>query len=168
MAIALLVAGPDDAEPVVGPEAAERLANLGITRISLLQDKHPDPPRGRTRGAGSDAKRKENVMGLRRIGRLGRVGIGLAAVGSLLLATAAPIAAHEHYAAPAHDGTGQVLANGQWHPRFLPNGDGTFSSCESYGPIGTHTIGPAWYGLEIAHHGPGLGRSGQGRRLLHG
>ncbi len=39
MAIALLIAGPDDAEPVVGPEAAERLANLGITRISLLQDR---------------------------------------------------------------------------------------------------------------------------------
>ena len=39
MAIALLVAGPDEAEPVVGPEAAERLANLGITRISLLQDR---------------------------------------------------------------------------------------------------------------------------------
>ena len=39
MAIALLVAGPDDAEPVVGPEAAERLGNLGITRISLLQDR---------------------------------------------------------------------------------------------------------------------------------
>lgn len=39
MAIAMLVAGPDADEPVVGPEAAQRLATLGITRISLLQDR---------------------------------------------------------------------------------------------------------------------------------
>ena len=39
MAIAMLIAGPDDAQPVVGPEAAERLAELGITRISVLQDR---------------------------------------------------------------------------------------------------------------------------------
>ncbi|MES2209856.1 MAG: hypothetical protein V4515_06685 [Chloroflexota bacterium] len=38
MAIAMLVAGPDAAEPTVGPEAAERLAQLGISRISLLAD----------------------------------------------------------------------------------------------------------------------------------
>ena len=38
MAIAMLVAGPKTAEPVVGPEAAERLAQLGITRVSLLAD----------------------------------------------------------------------------------------------------------------------------------
>ena len=101
-------------------------------------------------------------MGLRRIGRLGRVGIGLTAVASLLLATAAPVAAHQHYAAPAHGGTGQVIANGQWHPKFLPNGDGTFSSCVSYGAIGTNPIGPAWYGLETAHHGPDSGKPGRG------
>ena len=39
MAIAMLVAGPETAEPVVGPEAAERLARLGVTRISLLADR---------------------------------------------------------------------------------------------------------------------------------
>lgn len=39
MAMALLVAGPHADEPVVGPEAAERLAELGISRISLLQDR---------------------------------------------------------------------------------------------------------------------------------
>lgn len=39
MAVALLVAGPDAAEPVVGPEVAERLAGLGVTRISLLRDR---------------------------------------------------------------------------------------------------------------------------------
>jgi hypothetical protein len=38
MAIALLVAGSEAGEPVVGPDAAERLAGLGISRISLLQD----------------------------------------------------------------------------------------------------------------------------------
>jgi len=38
MAIAMLVAGQDTAEPIVGPEAAERLAQLGISRISLLAD----------------------------------------------------------------------------------------------------------------------------------
>ena len=38
MAVVMLVAGRDTAEPVVGPEAAERLAQLGITRVSLLSD----------------------------------------------------------------------------------------------------------------------------------
>ena len=38
MAIALLIAGPDADEPVVGPEAAARLANVGITRVELLGD----------------------------------------------------------------------------------------------------------------------------------
>jgi hypothetical protein len=38
MAVVMLVAGLDAAEPVVGPEAAERLAQLGITRVSLLSD----------------------------------------------------------------------------------------------------------------------------------
>ena len=39
MAVAMLIAGPDDVQPVVGPEAAARLAELGITRISLLSDR---------------------------------------------------------------------------------------------------------------------------------
>ena len=34
----MLVAGPETAEPVIGPEAAERLARLGVTRVSLLAD----------------------------------------------------------------------------------------------------------------------------------
>ena len=38
MAIAMLVAGPEAPEPTVGPEAADRLAQLGISRISLLAD----------------------------------------------------------------------------------------------------------------------------------
>ena len=39
MAIAMLVAGPDAAEPIVGPEVAARLGELGISRISLLADR---------------------------------------------------------------------------------------------------------------------------------
>lgn len=38
MAVVMLVAGRETAEPVVGPVAAERLAHLGITRVSLLRD----------------------------------------------------------------------------------------------------------------------------------
>jgi len=30
------------------------------------------------------------------------------------------------------------------------------------GPIGTNTIGPAWYGLETAHHGADSGVPGKG------
>ncbi len=39
MAIAMLIASRDAAEPIVGPEVAERLARLGISRISLLADR---------------------------------------------------------------------------------------------------------------------------------
>ena len=38
MAVAMLVAGSDNPEPAVGPDAAERLARLGVTRVSLLAD----------------------------------------------------------------------------------------------------------------------------------
>jgi hypothetical protein len=38
MAVVMLVAGPGSSEPHVGPEAAERLAHVGITRVSLLSD----------------------------------------------------------------------------------------------------------------------------------
>lgn len=38
MAITLLVAGSDAAQPVVGPDAAARLGALGVTRIALLHD----------------------------------------------------------------------------------------------------------------------------------
>jgi hypothetical protein len=39
VAIVLLVAGQDADEPVVGPEAAARLADVGITRVALLGDR---------------------------------------------------------------------------------------------------------------------------------
>lgn len=38
MVIAMLVGGPNAAEPIVGPGVAARLAELGISRISLLAD----------------------------------------------------------------------------------------------------------------------------------
>jgi hypothetical protein len=38
MAMVMLVADRHAGEPVVGPDAAERLANLGISRITLLRD----------------------------------------------------------------------------------------------------------------------------------
>jgi len=38
MAMVLLVADSHDGEPLMGPDVAERLANLGISRITLLRD----------------------------------------------------------------------------------------------------------------------------------
>jgi hypothetical protein len=38
MAVVLLVAASGAGEPVVGPDIAERLRDLGITRVSLLRD----------------------------------------------------------------------------------------------------------------------------------
>jgi hypothetical protein len=39
MAVAMLIGGRELGQPVVGPKAVSRLAELGITRISLLGDK---------------------------------------------------------------------------------------------------------------------------------
>ena len=92
----------------------------------------------------------------RRVRRL-TGGILLAAAAVLLVA--APVAAHEpHEAANAKHGDGQVVANGQNHPRFIGA-----TSCESYGPLPFETeIGPSWYGIETAHHGPDSGDPGKG------
>jgi len=38
VAISMLVAGSQTVEPIVGPGVAERLARLGVTRVSLLTD----------------------------------------------------------------------------------------------------------------------------------
>jgi len=35
----MLIAGPETAEPVVGPEAAETFGRLGITGVSVLTDR---------------------------------------------------------------------------------------------------------------------------------
>ncbi|MDP8904713.1 MAG: hypothetical protein M3N29_05260 [Chloroflexota bacterium] len=94
--------------------------------------------------------------------QLARTVVAMALPAALVLAAALPVSAHEHFAEPAHGGDGQVLANGQNHPRFIQNTSGTFESCEEYGPIAGSSIGPAWYGLETAHHGPDAGTPGKG------
>lgn len=65
---------------------------------------------------------------------------------ALVLAIAAPAAAHPHTVYVAHQGDGQVIANGQLHAPFV-NG----VSCGG---------DPAAYGLETAHHGPDAGVAG--------
>jgi len=85
-------------------------------------------------------------METRTLGRMRRMVIGLVAVGSLMLVAVAPVAAHPHVVSVAHDGTGQVLANGQLH--------GAFSGGVACGGD------PAAYGLESAHHGPDAGTPG--------
>jgi hypothetical protein len=92
----------------------------------------------------------------------GRALLGATTVGALVLVSAVPAAAHSHFAENGQAGAGQVLANGQNHPRFVANGDGTYSSCLSYGPPPGGTIGNAWFGLETAHHGPDSGDPGKG------
>ncbi|HUQ43207.1 MAG TPA: hypothetical protein VM451_02175 [Candidatus Limnocylindria bacterium] len=76
-----------------------------------------------------------------------------AAAVALLALSATAVAAHTHSVGR----NGQVLANGQNHPAFNPV---TFESCV------TNTLlpgfGPAWYGLETAHHGPDSGDAGKG------
>ncbi|HET7726205.1 MAG TPA: hypothetical protein VFK54_02660 [Candidatus Limnocylindrales bacterium] len=86
---------------------------------------------------------------------------------ALSAAAVAPALAHDHYAGPAHGGTGQVLANGGNHPKFLPSAGGTYTSCESNGPVPGDTISNAWYGLETAHHGPDSGDPGK-RDVVNG
>ena len=63
------------------------------------------------------------------------------------LAIANVASAHPHEAEPAHDGTGQVIANSQNHAPFV-NG----VTCGG---------DPAAYGLESAHHGPDAGTPGK-------
>jgi hypothetical protein len=61
---------------------------------------------------------------------------------------ATPASAHPHVVTTAHQGVGQVIANGQNHAPFV-NGE----SCGG---------DPAAYGLETAHHGPDAGTPGRG------
>ncbi|MEO7664498.1 MAG: hypothetical protein ABIV26_05175 [Candidatus Limnocylindrales bacterium] len=86
-------------------------------------------------------------MASRSISPIGRVLIGLTAVSAMLVAMAAPVAAHAHYASSGQAGDGQILANGQLHGAFV-NG----VSCGG---------DPAAYGLETAHHGPDAGAPGR-------
>ena len=110
-------------------------------------------------------------MAHQRISRLARLGVASGALATLLLAGALPVAAHQpHEAANAHQGEGQVIANGQNHPVFknLDAVPGTETSCESHGPLlslGETEIGPSWYGIETAHHGPDSGDPGKAAKV---
>jgi hypothetical protein len=80
----------------------------------------------------------------------------LTAVG-LLTASAAAASAHSHVIGK----NGQVIADGQNHPAFVFDpATGTYVSCD------TNTLlpgfGPAWYGVETAHHGSDSGDPGKG------
>lgn len=79
----------------------------------------------------------------------------LAAATLIVGLSTAGVAAHKHV---VNQGTDQEteLANGQNHPAF----DSTFTSCESGTLLAG--FGPAWYGLETAHHGPDSGEAGKG------
>ena len=80
-----------------------------------------------------------------------RMGLRLLALAgstaALAVANALPAAAHPHQVSVAHQGQGQVIANGQNHGPFR-NG----VSCGG---------DPAAYGLETAHHGPDSGTPGK-------
>jgi hypothetical protein len=78
---------------------------------------------------------------------LGRGILSVSLAGALAVAAAAPVAAHAHTVSVAHQGDGQVIANGQLHAPFV-NG----VSCGG---------DPASYGLESAHHGPDAGTPGK-------
>ena len=71
----------------------------------------------------------------------------LVAASALALVSALPVAAHPHRVSVAHQGEGQMIANGQNHGPFV-NG----VSCGG---------DPAAYGLETAHHGPDAGTPGK-------
>lgn len=74
-------------------------------------------------------------------------------VAASLLAVASPGLAHPHVVIRGN-GDERVLASGQNHPQFIAG-----KSCEG---VGTATgVGPAWYGLETAHHGPDAGTKGK-------
>jgi hypothetical protein len=77
-------------------------------------------------------------------------------VGGLMLAAAAPTWAHSHVVGS----NGQVLANGQNHYAFVAVGDGTYLTCDTFTALAN--VGPAWFGLETAHHGPDSGGPGKG------
>ncbi len=80
---------------------------------------------------------------------LSRLSLGAVTASAMVLAAAAPAAAHPHRVVAAHQGAGQVLANSANHGAYSTSG----VTCGG---------DPAAYGLETAHHGPDSGTSGNG------
>ena len=91
---------------------------------------------------------------MKRISMLATAALLMMAMLAVLAGTAA---AHPHVASnPDPD---QQLANDQNHPRFIDDGSGLHQSCEGVEELpGT---GPAFYGIETAHHGPDAGDPGK-------
>jgi hypothetical protein len=100
----------------------------------------------------------------------------LAALCTAIALSSTPALAHVHsvnLAGKNPNKSSQVIANGQNHPAFVDldarPGIQQMVSCERFGPGGTPgdpsapkpPIGPAWYGLETAHHGPDTGQPGK-------
>jgi hypothetical protein len=67
----------------------------------------------------------------------------------------AQVAAHPHVI----ESNGQVIANGMNHPAFRLI-DGEYVSCDEFAHLSGY--GPAWYGIETAHHGADAGDPGKG------
>jgi hypothetical protein len=86
---------------------------------------------------------------MRHPGHLRRVGAAVAAAALTLAVGAGSVAAHSHSIGK----NGQVIANGQNHPGFVFDATtGKYVSCLTNALL--PGFGPAWYGLETAHHGP--------------
>jgi hypothetical protein len=88
--------------------------------------------------------------------RFPRVLTALLAAATLLVLSASATAAHSHVIGR----NGQVIANGQNHYAFILQTDGTWLSCDTFTALPGQ--GPAWYGLETAHHGPDSADPGKG------
>ena len=93
---------------------------------------------------------------MRRITLLATVALLMMAMLAVLGAGTA--AAHSHVASnPDPD---QQIANGQNHPAFAYDANTNLStSCEGVNEL--PNTGPAFYGLETAHHGPDAGDPGK-------
>ena len=74
----------------------------------------------------------------------------------IMALTASVATAHSH----TIGSNGQVIANGQNHYAFVLQADGTYLTCDTFTALANQ--GPAWYGLETAHHGPDSGDAGRG------
>lgn len=88
--------------------------------------------------------------------RLPRKLAATTAAAALLVLSATAASAHTHSIGK----NGQVIANGQNHYKFFEQADGTWLTCDTFDAFPNQ--GPAWFGLETAHHGPDSGDPGKG------
>lgn len=89
--------------------------------------------------------------------KLWRVPAATLAAVALLTGSAVAVSAHQHVIGS----NGQVIANGQNHPAFgFDAATGTYLSCVTNALPPDY--GPAWYGIETAHHGSDSGDPGKG------